>query len=52
MVRFRTSVTPERERSRINGAVYPPLVVKRFEQAVATKDAAIRLKLQMLRLVA
>ena len=52
MLKFSARERLESERSRMKGAVYPPLMVSREEQAVAMKDAAIRLKLQMLRFAA
>ena len=52
MVKFKISDVPESVRSRTKGAAYPPLAVNSAEQAVAMKDATIRLKLQMLKLAA
>ena len=52
MLKFSTRATVDSRSRRINGAVYPPLEVSRAEQAVATKEATIRLKFIMLKLVA
>ena len=52
MLIFNPRATVERTSSRMNGAVYPPVEESSPEQAVATKDAAIRLKFIMLKLVA
>ena len=51
MLKFIINATIDKPSRRINGAVYPPLAVSRAEQAVATKDASIRLKFIMLKLV-
>ena len=52
MLKLSTRAAEASERSKINGAVYPPLDVCNAVQAVAIKEAAIRLKLLMLRLAA
>ena len=52
MLRLRPSAPTERVRRSAKGRVYPPLEVKRPEQAVATNDATIRLKFIILKLVA
>ena len=44
MLKFSTSANDARERSTMNGTVYPPLAATIVEHAVAMKDAAIRLK--------
>ena len=51
MLKFIIKATMDSPSNRIKGAVYPPLAVSRAEQAVATKDASIRLKFIMLKLV-
>ena len=51
MLKFIISATPDNARRRRKGAVYPPLTVSRAEQAVATKDANMRLKFIILKLV-
>ena len=52
MLMLSTNAAVARIKSKTNGAAYPPLEVWSEEQAVAINDAAIRLKLLMLRLVA
>ena len=52
MLIFKIKETQASVSKRINGAVYPLLAIWRDEHAVAINDAAIRLKLQMLRFVA
>ena len=52
MPRVSTNATDARVSKRISGRVNPPLAVNSEEQAVAIKDATIRLKLQILRFVA
>ena len=44
MLKLRTSAKDARERSTMNGTVYPPLAATMVEHAVAMKEAAIRLK--------
>ena len=44
MLKLSTSAKDASARSMINGTVYPPLADAALEQAVAIKDAAIRLK--------
>ena len=51
-VRFKKIETTDSERSRTKGTTYPPLACCKEAQAVAMKDAPIRLKLLMLRLEA
>ena len=44
MVKFNPRASTERLRSSIKGTVYPCVTVRSVEQAVATKDAHIKLK--------
>ena len=48
MLRLRISATPESASKRINGAEYEPEDTSKLLQAVAIKEAAIRVKLIML----
>ena len=49
---MRNKVTTASTRSSANGTTYPPLCAIKEEQRVAIKDAPIKLKLIMLKLVA
>ena len=51
MLKLSTSATLASESRRMKGTVYPPLDARSAEQAVATKDAAIRLKFIIEKLV-
>ena len=51
MLKFISRATIDSAKSRIKGAVYPPLDVSRAEHAVAANDAGIRLKFIILKLV-
>ena len=44
MLRLSPRATTESERRSTKGTVYPPLMVRSEEHAVATKEAHIRLK--------
>ena len=51
MEKLRASATRERASNTAKGSVYPPLTEIRLLLKVAIKDAAIRLKLIILKLV-
>ena len=50
MLKLSSSAIAPRVKSNINGTVYPPKVVCRLLQAVAIKDAQIRLQFITLKL--
>ena len=51
MLRVNASDTVPRMRSRINGAVYPPVDTKSLLLTVARNDVKIKLKFMILKLV-